>query len=285
MQVFHATPEQHLIPAPQQLTHQWWSWMTNLMQLTDHFRWCIGNQVSCYWLLINEWKPVMWEQLWRSEHENHCLLDCVHWIHEESTLLSEPHWDKILAVQGKTSGQKCHYNDFVLIPGGCGLELLTCNSNGTNAFILIQLIQESLVTPFFYPVITLNQFYLIHTSFSHGFIYRVVMTVVFWSKKPTFEHWKMNPRKLDLSLWTPFQDSPEMLSRRSERAQAAPESVWVKEVLRNQWSWALTRRSRYPLTSCVQREWWKGQMCCWCDWLSSYILPSSSLWQSFLTVV
>lgn len=101
---FMPLPEQQLIPGSQQLTCQWCSWMTSLMQLIDRFRWCIGNQLSCYWLLINEWRPVMWEQLWRSEHENHCLSDYVRWIHEKSTLLSGPHWDEVLAVQEKTSG-------------------------------------------------------------------------------------------------------------------------------------------------------------------------------------
>lgn len=76
---------------PQPLTCQWWSWTTSLMQLIHPFRWYIGNQLSCYWLLVTEWRPVMWEELWKSKHENHCLLECVRRIHEQSTLLSEPH--------------------------------------------------------------------------------------------------------------------------------------------------------------------------------------------------
>lgn len=142
------TSEPDLITVPQWLMCQWWSWMTSLMQLIDRFRWCIGNRLSCYWSLINEWRPVSFEGasmktivFWTVSAESMkralCSLSCI-----------ETSWN----VE-----QKCHKTWLWTIPGERGLEIKTCNHNGTNVFILIQLNQETMVALFFYSVITFNQ--------------------------------------------------------------------------------------------------------------------------------
>lgn len=149
MQVFHVTPEQHLIPPNQRPTSQWWSWMTTLMLLST----VSGDALETDWAVID--CSLMSEGQSRDNSFEGVSMKIIVFrtVSAESmkrALCSLGHTETTFWLsEKKHQVRNVTKRDFVPSRVGVAWKYWLVIVMEQNVFILIQLIQDRLAAPFF----------------------------------------------------------------------------------------------------------------------------------------